>query len=233
MTQKKKWPHLIKLIIFDNDGTILDTEGIYSWANEQMVGHELDATINAQLVGKNAHDTCKAIVDYYNINTNLDNFIRKRTKLLENCWNSTVMMPGAKKLITKFYDKGIPMAIATSSRASNFKKKIQAHMDVYNMIGSYVCGNEVINGKPAPDIYLKACEKYPEVDPKEALVIEDSPYGIKAANEAGMASILVTNNTRNYQETLKNLGAVPTYTMSSLEMFSFDLFTWDVDNLII
>lgn len=221
-----KWSQPIKLVIFDNDGTLLDTEGIYAWANEQMVGHELDPIISSQLVGKNAHDTCKAMMAYYHISGSLDDFIKKRTKLLDNCWNNTNMMPGAEKLIKRIHNKGIPMAIATSSRSTNFKKKILSHMNVYSLIDSYVCGNEVVNGKPAPDIYLKACDKYYNVLPEETLVIEDSPYGIKAANDAGMASILVTNNTRNYQGTLAKIGAVPTYTISSLDMFSFEMFNW-------
>jgi len=53
-----------------------------------------------------------------------------------------------------------------------------------------VCGDEVQNGKPAPDIFLAAAKKL-EVEPQDCLVFEDSDNGVKAAHKAGMTIILI------------------------------------------
>ena len=48
------WPTPIKAVIFDNDGTLLDTEWAYTWVHKEITGHELDWELKPQLMGKNA-----------------------------------------------------------------------------------------------------------------------------------------------------------------------------------
>ena len=68
-------------------------------------------------------------------------------------------------------------------------KKIKLK-DVFNVI---VTGEDVINSKPSPDIYLLAAAKM-KVNPKNCLAIEDSPYGIQAAHQSGMYVVGISNS---------------------------------------
>ena len=92
-----------------------------------------------------------------------------------------------------------------------------------------VCGDDVKNGKPEPDLFLCALHKFPGVKPEEALVFEDSPLGILAANKAGIPAIFVPDEHMNVKTSLEQVGAVPLLTIPSLEKFDFSKFKWEIN----
>ena len=102
------------------------------------------------------------------------------------------------------------------------------HKDFVAMMDHVVCGDEVKNGKPAPDLFLAALGKFTgyDIKPEEALVFEDSPLGIKAANVAGMKSVFVPDPHVNIEKSLKENDATPDLTIESLDKFDFDKFEW-------
>ena len=69
------------------------------------------------------------------------------------------------------------MAIATSSIKSSFDIKMKYHKNILQYMKVIVTGDEVKNGKPAPDIFLLAAERL-KMDPKKCIVFEDSPFGV-------------------------------------------------------
>ena len=221
-----KYATPIKAVIFDNDGTLLDTEWAYEWAHEQLTGHKMDAALKAKLMGKPSRETCEMVTQLYGIKEPVDSFAERRTKMLEKCWDNVKLLPGAKELVENFHKLGIPMALATSSREHVFAMKSKNHKDFYNMMDHIVCGNAVKKGKPAPDIFLLAQSKWEDIKPEECVVFEDSPLGIKAANDAGMASVFVPDKRLNIEEVLAAENAVPTYIIPSLENFDMKLFKW-------
>ena len=89
-----------------------------------------------------------------------------------------------------------------------------------------VSGSDVTHGKPHPEIFLKALGGFENVKPEEALVFEDSPLGIKAANRAGMPAIFVPDPHMNAEKALAEYDAKPLLTISSLEEFPYDKFEW-------
>ena len=222
----KKWPHPIQCVIFDNDGTLMDTEWAYSWAHKQLTGYDLDWTLKARLMGKQSIESWKITCEYYGLKESPEVLSEKRTKLLEDCWKDIKLMPGAADLVKKLKDLGIRVCIATSSRRQVFLQKASKSMDLVKQMDHVICGDDVLHGKPEPDIFLAALNKYDGIPPEAALVFEDSPLGIKAANNAGMASVFVPDPHLNIEESLGEQDAHPEVIISSLETFNFDDFIW-------
>ena len=98
----KIWPHAIKAIIFDNDGTLVDTEWVYSWAHEKITGEKLSWDLKPQLMGKPAKETCELLIQRYNLKMPLDELMAYRTKIVEECWDKVKLLPGAKEITDKF-----------------------------------------------------------------------------------------------------------------------------------
>lgn len=74
-------------------------------------------------------------------------------------------MPGAEKLIRHLHASGIPIAVGTSSGQDSVKVKTSYHFEVFEMFHHIVMGSsdpEVKEGKPAPDIFLLACARFPD-----------------------------------------------------------------------
>ena len=221
------WPTPIKAVIFDNDGTLLDTEWAYTWVHKEITGHELDWELKPQLMGKNAIETCRLLVSYYGLDITPEALVEKRTKTLEHCWDNLKLMKGAEWLVNELKKRNIHMSIATSSRSQVFNMKIAGHKEFYQAMDHFTTGNEVKKGKPNPEIFLLSLSKWNgAIKPEEVIVFEDSPLGIRAANDAGMASVLVPDQQMDVESALKVQNAVPTQVIPSLDSFNFNSFKW-------
>ncbi|CAG8782438.1 1792_t:CDS:1, partial [Racocetra persica] len=99
----------------------------------------------------------------------------------------------AVKLIRHLKANQISLVIATSSSRKNFDVKARNNKDLFNMFDHIICGNDVNNGKPEPDIFIKSCEILGNPPPKECLIFEDSINGVIAAQKANMRVIWVPN----------------------------------------
>ncbi|MBC8034685.1 MAG: HAD family phosphatase, partial [Chitinophagaceae bacterium] len=104
--------------------------------------------------------------------------------------NGIRAIPHAAHLVRMMNSSKIRMGLATSSR----KEKMTMVMKETGLLSYFdviVTGDEVLNGKPAPDIFLKAAERL-GVAPPECLVFEDAVSGVRAAKNAGMQCIAIT-----------------------------------------
>ena len=129
--------------------------------------------------------------------------------------------PGLFNLIDLIEQLGLPKAVATSTARPRARQKLTLTrlLDRFDFV---VCGDEIANGKPAPDIYLAAADGL-RVPPARCLVLEDSEAGIKAAHAAGMRPIMIPDLKQPSAETkrlayriLPSLGEVTTL----LQMFT-------------
>ena len=100
--------------------------------------------------------------------------------------------PGAPDLVQRLQAANIPMAIATSSRLESVKQKRIKHGNMFQAFQEIVTGDDpaVVNGKPAPDIYLLAAKRL-GVHPSECLVFEDAFSGAKSGKSAGCRVVAV------------------------------------------
>jgi HAD superfamily hydrolase (TIGR01509 family) len=103
--------------------------------------------------------------------------------------------PGAAELVDVLDRASVPMAIATSSRASAVARKRKRHEKAFSKMRCVVTGDDpgVANGKPAPDIYLEAARRL-NVSPEECLVLEDALAGVQAGKAAGCAVAVVPDS---------------------------------------
>jgi len=198
---------MIKAIIFDLDGTLVQTEILkaqsYGRALEQLSNGRVNEgkVVNSfkELVGLSRNEVAKKLIEQYGDNIVRDYIKSENESLRElliehrlNIYHNMISDPEILlkyscryniKLLNTVREKGYKTGLATMSNYEQVKKvlKIIEPRD------------DVNNAKPDPEIYLKMLEKL-KVDKKEAIIIEDSVSGIKAALAAGIIVFAVTNS---------------------------------------
>lgn len=177
----------IKLIIFDCDGVLIDSEIL----SAQVISKQfmkLGIDINTQyvqehFVGQSYIKTKKHVFEKFDIKL-ADNFEEEyRNELLKVFHKDLKIIPGIEDILKNL---NIKKCVATSSsevRATSSLKTVGVYKYLKdNIFSAYNLGDK---GKPAPDIYLNSAKKF-NIEPKDVLVIEDSLIGIEGAVKAGM-----------------------------------------------
>ncbi len=186
--------HRPAAVIFDMDGLMLDTEKIYQLAWHQaanQLGYTIQADLFSRLVGLRTEDCEALILDALGASFPLDEFHRRWMELwTEEAERSGIdMKPGILALLDRLDALGIPKAIATSSTRPEADRSLRlASLDTRFSI--VVTGDDVDQGKPAPDIFLEAARRL-AVPPGQCIAFEDSSAGAIAAAAADMTVYIV------------------------------------------
>lgn len=187
---------LIEALIFDFDGLIIDTETpeFVSWQEVfQSYGVELERRIWEGFIGRGFGS-----FDVYQHLSNLSgqpidrDVVRSRMRFryLERIEGNPVL-PGVEDYILTAKDMGLKLAIASSSRGG----WASSHLEQRGLLSHFefvLSGDDVTNVKPDPELYIKASRRL-GVRPENALAIEDSANGLKAAKAAGLYCVVVPN----------------------------------------
>lgn len=194
-----------KTIIFDMDGVIINSEHIFKQVEKDMFqdynipysSSEVD-----RFIGMTVFDFWQHILkEYKPRNLEYEQAIEEHTqrylKYVDQD-DSFSIVPGVKKWMKMFKDIGFDLYIASSSRSIIVEYMIK-RFSLDNYISGYVGGDSVENGKPSPEIFLKAC-KMSKNQPKNCLVIEDSANGVLGAKRAGMICVAYENETSGAQD---------------------------------
>lgn len=185
---------MLKAIIFDLDGIIIDSEPIaYSILQEMAAfygGYISLEDYTTKYLGRTVAMGMTTIKNDFNIPKSEDELFEIYLhKEQEKIKKGIPLKPGAKELLVYLKSYGYKTIVASSSMRERAESILKSH-DILKYFDDLVFGYEVPNGKPAPDIFLKACEKL-GVEPHEAIVIEDSEAGIEASYEANITSICI------------------------------------------
>lgn len=86
---------------------------------------------------------------------------------------------------------GMPMGIATGSGLESYKIKTLKHKEIFDLFDFVVTGDDVVAGKPDPEIYIKSLNKFKDPDPKKTLIFEDSANGVISGSRAGIPCVWV------------------------------------------
>ena len=207
---------MIQSILFDLDGLMVDSEphSIASWqAVLARRGAAFDQPTLDRILGLRLSETAQMAIDLFHLPDRPADLAREKTEYQITHLDGNVMaMPGLIELLDEIDRRGLRKAIASSSLRRYVMAVLQTtHLtDRFSVI---VTGEDVINGKPAPDVFLKAAQTL-KTEPQYCLVLEDAPAGVQAAKAANMICIAVPNeHTRQLDlsladEVLPSLSAV-------------------------
>lgn len=188
----------IKAVIFDMDGLMFDTERLMK-AGWEEASREMGFTLTeyhlSQMRGGTRERSSKLFEEWFRGTVDYDQGRAIRTRYQKEYIekHGVPLKKGLMKLLTYLKEHEIPAAVATSTpRCDASRYWDMAGVTAY--IAASVCGDEVQNGKPDPEIFLTAAEKL-QTPPKQCLILEDSLNGIRAAKAAGALSCMVPDLT--------------------------------------
>lgn len=199
---------MIGTIIFDMDGTLIDTEKYYRIFWKEALanfGYNMsdEQALSMRSLGRpfapiHLKEMFGEDIDYYAVRD-------CRKKLMEECieQKGIVPKPGALELLSWLKQRGITTAVATATDMDRTKKYLEM-TGILEYMDSVVSATMVKEGKPSPDIYLYACEQL-GVSPKDTFAVEDSPNGVLSAYRAGCNVIMVPDQTEPDEELIKCL----------------------------
>ena len=197
---------MIKYVIFDMDGTLLDTEPVYmrSWI-ETGIKWGLDRRVMTDMYvpfisGRSVDSSKRVLKDHFGEDFDSERFMSERMALYHDLVSKDLRLKkGCREILDFLREQGIPMAVATSTAPdiTNANLKRMALTDYFDAI---ITASMVKNGKPAPDIFIEAGRQI-NAESRECAVCEDSYSGIFAAHAAGMKPILIPDLLKPTKET--------------------------------
>lgn len=175
---------MIKAVIFDMDGTLYDTEAVYRRA---WVKAGIPDDFYLQLIGRSHVNIVQMLNDNGYDSDKIYELKNKYTE--EEISKGIPVKEGTLKTLKWCKENGLLTAIATSS-AKNVAKRYLKDTNMEAYFDQIISGNQLENGKPAPDIFIYAAGEL-GVDTNECMVVEDSFNGVRAGKAADMITVMV------------------------------------------
>lgn len=200
-----------KAVVFDMDGVIFDSERLVlsGWERAaKSYGLEGVGEVFLKCIGTNAVETKKIFLAHYGEAFPYDEFRKVGSAYFhEQCKDDLVpMKPGVAEILRYLNDAGYLVGLASSTRYEFVYREIKA-AGLLPYFRNLTCGDMLKKSKPEPDIFLMACDSL-GVRPEEAIAIEDSYNGIRAAYRAGMFPVMVPDLVMPDEEIRGIAGAV-------------------------
>lgn len=197
---------MVKAIVFDMDGVLFDTERLCLDAWQKIADKYNLGDISAPCIAsigvsrEKSAEIFKATVSkdfpYQEIRNEVSSLCHSEIEE-----NGLPIKKGVEEILTFCKENDIKIGLATSTR----RQTVISHLERANILAFFdeiVCGDEIKNSKPSPEIYLLACKKL-AIKPEEALAIEDSYNGVISSTTAGMRCIMVPDVLPPNKETEK------------------------------
>ncbi len=185
----------LQAVLFDMDGTIVDTEPYWIAAEYALVeehGGTWNDTHAHNLVGNALIDSAVYIREHGGVALDPPQIVERLIdEVIVAARREVPWRPGAVALLSALRDRGVPCALVTMSYArlaATITDELHA-----GTFATVVTGDQVSDGKPHPEAYLTAAHRL-GVDPRWCVAIEDSPTGIRSAEAAGCLVVAVPHN---------------------------------------
>ncbi|MBW6514344.1 MAG: HAD family phosphatase [Candidatus Syntrophosphaera sp.] len=183
-----------KAIIFDLDGTLIDSMGLWRKVDRDFL-HKRGIAVPRDLFdnlpnGNSFIRTAEYFRDRFGLPDSPESIMREWTEMVGWHYEHDVKLkPGAKRLVEKLHRLNVPIGLGTSN-SEDLAQKALTQNGIWPYFRSVVTGDETMLGKPWPDIYLK-CAAELKVPASRCAVIEDTLTGVQAAKAAGMTAIAI------------------------------------------
>ncbi len=186
-----------KSIIFDLDGTIIDTNHIWNKATYDLITSrgvtltpEIQEELSRELKGVAIHNSCAIIKNKFYLDHPVEELITEKKKRANDLYIAGLQfIAGFENFHKRAKSHNLHVGVATNAENHTLNTAIN-QLNLRHFFGDHIYNFTFVNNvpKPAPDVYLFTAKQL-GVDPSECIVIEDAPHGIEAANKAGMFCI--------------------------------------------
>ena len=196
----------MKAVLFDLDGTILDSEKIYLifWMESaRQLGFSLSREEALKVRSCDPSISRGIIEQATGVPGSYDQIRALRKQLMTAYWKDHVpeLKPGVVEFLDRIHKLPLQKAIVTTADPAE-KLPMLRRYGIADYFDRIVTVKDVKRGKPYPDIYIFACEQL-GLDPGECVAIEDAPNGVKSAYDAGVHVIMVPDLSKPDEELLK------------------------------
>jgi len=184
---------MIKAVIFDMDGVMIDSEPLWEKTEKIMMARKgliYNPVYREKIVGLGQKESAILLKETFSLNENIEDIIDQRISVLLDIYERELsLVSGLTELLDLVSESSIKVSLASSSpiRVINF---VLEKFNLIEYFNSVISGDFVEKGKPSPDIYLHTAEIM-GLSPSECVVIEDSINGVISAKTAGMYCIAI------------------------------------------
>ncbi len=193
---------MIKLVIFDFDGVLVDSHETINKLFTDLINKDLGLNIREEDFAKNPGMRFEKRMELLAKERNIDiteeqiNKVKDkgRYEYYTNLAQYVKLFPGVLRLLDELKYANIKTAIGSNGSRRTIEKMLES-LNIKHKFSSIVTFDDVVHGKPAPDIFLKNAENL-NLKPKECVVVEDASIGIDAATKAGMKVIAVATTEK-------------------------------------
>jgi len=185
-------PQAPKAVVFDNDGLLLDTESVWTRAEQDLFarrGAEFTAEHKRELVGTSAEIAGGILERRLGEPGRAAALIEELNELVvAELEHGVEAMVGARELLHKLKERGTPIGLVSNSPLRFVRRSLEV-VGFHDDFDVVLSAHEVAAPKPAPDPYLEACRRLGIEPGPEVVALEDSPTGVAAARAAGLTVI--------------------------------------------
>lgn len=181
-------------VVFDMDGVIFDSErAVMNCWLELAQKYDIKDIEKPYFacVGTTMTRTREIMLETYGEDFPYDEYARESSLMYHEKYDGgkLPMKPGVIELLSYLKEKGKKIALASSTRRETVTNQLR-WAEIIDYFDAIICGDMVARSKPAPDIFLKACQEL-GVSPENTYAIEDSYNGIRAAHAGQLRPIMV------------------------------------------